>query len=89
MKKWQGRCVVRTMIAAIVIQAVCGPAGAAQLCYYYTHKFSEGAKLSVACATTKGTPLVCTVLVCTAGAWVKHGQAQCSRDGCPPAVPTR
>jgi hypothetical protein len=74
------------MVVAIGI-SVGTTARAAQSCFYHSKQFSEGAKLSVSCVTTKGRPNTCTVIVCTAGTWIKRDQVQCNRDGCPPRAP--
>ena len=66
----------------------CSAAFASQICFYGNRKFSEGAKLSVACATARAQPTVCTVIVCRSGAWVKRDPPQCTfREGCPPRAP--
>jgi hypothetical protein len=74
---------------ALVADVTCSAAFASQVCFYGTRKFSEGAKLSVACATARAQPTVCTVIVCSGGAWVKHDPPECNsrREGCPPRAP--
>lgn len=73
---------------ALVAEVGFATAFASQFCFYGSRKFSEGAKLSVACATARAQPTVCTVIVCSSGAWVKRDPPQCTfREGCPPRAP--
>jgi len=76
-------------LATVIVLVGCSTAFASQICFYGNRKYSEGAKLSVACTVVRAQPTVCTVIVCSNGAWVKRDPPQCNfrREGCPPRAP--
>jgi nicotinamide-nucleotide amidase len=84
---WVDRVLAGAFVTTIALFCCSAPL-ASQICFYGNRKFSEGAKLSVACATARAQPTVCTVIVCRSGAWVNRDPPQCTfREGCPPRAP--
>ena len=83
------RILVGAFVMAVIAASNCSAAFAQQSCFYGSRKYSEGAKLSVACATARAQPTICTVIVCSSGAWVRRDPPQCDsrREGCPPRAP--